>query len=90
MSSKRILPIRHEPENPSVKPTVIQGGRVVYYFWDLAPERIMISALSTKSNGWNVTEVLGVANILDALGASPTQAATDQPKVDLLLKSTKG
>jgi hypothetical protein len=77
-------------ENSDLKPNIVQGSRVTYYFWEAPPQRIMVCALSTKRDGWHVTEVLGDDTVLDVLGVSPSDARANQPKVDHLLDAVKG
>ena len=77
-------------ENLPAQPQVIQGARVVYYFWDKSPQRIMISGLNTRNDAWHITEALGDDKVMDAIGASPTKAAADKATVDSKLSSAKG
>lgn len=76
--------------NPAVTPEVIQGSRVVYYFWEQPPQRIMISGLNTRNDGWHITEALGDDTVMDAVGANPEKARANVALIDAKLASPKG
>jgi len=75
----------HQERMGQMRPQIINGRRVSYWFWELDGQRLMICAFQTERDGVRITTSMGDAGVLEALGVNYDRALRDQEKIDRAL-----
>lgn len=77
--------VLHQYEAAFGPGSVISGTSVRYWFWEVAPHRLMINAFETGGARRRITIALGDGEVLSELGVSPEFAKKDRETLQRLL-----